>query len=149
MHSQKPVARSTVKTARHYSGLKTSIDDTMLPMNKMLLLNCLAVFVFFNVCVLLISCAKKKAEEIRKADASPSKPAVKAPAKSTKFTPQMVVAAFEKAGGRMPAELKAEMVKEIPLKDPAKMTEMTEELNAELASGEMQLKGNSVDALAD
>ena len=69
-------------------------------MNKMILLNCLAVFVLFNVCVLLISCAKKKAEEIREADASPSKPAAEVPVKPTKFTPQMVVAAFEKAADR-------------------------------------------------
>ena len=64
-------------------------------MKKVILLNCLAVFVFFNVCVLLISCAKKKAEEIRKADASPSKPATEVPVKPTKFTPQMVVEAIE------------------------------------------------------
>ena len=118
-------------------------------MNKMVLLNCLAVFALFNVCVLLISCAKKKAEEIKKADASPSKPAAEVPTKPTKFTPQMVVAAFEKAADRMPPDLKAEMMKEIPLKDPAKMAEMTEYVNAELANGKMELKEISVDALAD
>ncbi len=119
------------------------------PMKKVVLLNCLAVFALFNVCVLLISCAKKKAEEIREADASPSKPAAEVPVKPTKFTPQMVVAAFEKAAGRMPPDLKAEMMKEIPLKDPAKMAEMTEYVNAELANGKMELKEISVDALAD
>ena len=40
-------------------------------------------------------------------------------------------------------------MKEMPLKDPAKMAEMTEKLNAELASGKMELKEISVDALAD
>ena len=54
-------------------------------MKKVVLLNCLAVFVFFNVCVMLISCAKEKAEEIKEAGASPSKPSLEAPAKSTKF----------------------------------------------------------------
>ena len=71
-------------------------------MKKCIWLNFIGLFVLFNVVVFLISCAKKKAEEIKKADASPSKPAVEVPVKPTKFTPQMVVAAFEKAADRMP-----------------------------------------------
>lgn len=119
------------------------------PMKKVIPLNGLAVFALFNVCVLLISCTKKKAEEIEEAGASPSKPSLEAPAKSTKFTADMVVAAFEKAADRMPSDLKAKMMKEMPLKDPAKMAEMTERLNAELANGKMELREISVDALTD
>ena len=119
------------------------------PMKKVVLLNCRAVFVLFNVCVLLISCAKKQAEEIKEAGASPSKPAAEVPVKPTKFTPQMVVAAFEKAADRMPPDSRAKMMERMPLNDPAKMAEMTEEFNAELASGEVELKEISVDALAD
>ncbi len=66
-------------------------------MKKCIWLNFIGLFVLFNVVVFLISCAKKKAEEIR--DAKPSKPAVEATAKLTKFTftPQMYYEACLKA----------------------------------------------------
>ena len=62
-------------------------------MKKVVLLNCLAAFVFFNVCVLLISCAEKKAEEIGKPAGGVS--AKTDPAFPQKFTTVMVVEAIE------------------------------------------------------
>ena len=97
---------------------------------------------------MFISCGKS-GESNPESEESSKSPTTTVGPKATKFTPQMVVAAFEKAADRMPPESKADMMKEMPLKDPAKMAEMTEELNESLASGEVELKEISVDALAD
>jgi len=97
---------------------------------------------------MFISCGKS-GKSNPESEESSKPPTTSVGPKATKFTPQMVVAAFEKAANRMPPESKADMMKEIPLKDPAKMAEMTEELNESLASGEVKLKEISVDALAD
>ena len=97
---------------------------------------------------MFISCGKSgKSNPESEESSKPPTPTVGP--KATKFTPQMVVAAFEKAGDRMPPDSRAKMMERMPLNDPAKMAEMTEEFNAELASGEVELKEISVDALAD
>ena len=102
-------------------------------MNKMVLLNCLAVFVFFNVCVLLISCAKKKADEIREADASPSKPATEVPVKPTKFTPQMVVEAIEHVAQKLPAAEREDFLQDSPLLE---LYRTTDDINEAMVEGE-------------
>jgi hypothetical protein len=97
---------------------------------------------------MFISCGKSgKSKPESEESSKPPTPTVGP--KATKFTPQMVVAAFEKAADRMPPDSRAKMMERMPLNDPAKMAEMTEEFNAELASGEVELKEISVDALAD
>jgi len=117
-------------------------------MRKYILLNLAGLFVFFLFTCMFISCGKS-GESNPESEKSSKPPTTPVGPKATKFTPQMVVAAFEKAADRMPPESKADMMKEMPLKDPAKMAEMTEELNESLASGEVELKEISVDALAD
>ena len=131
-------------------------------MKKCIWLNFIGLFVLFNVVVFLISCAKKKAEEIR--DAKPSKPTVEATAKLTKFafTPQMwaeaVLKAVEmspelKAGfgiGNIPSwdmeEFKAGMKNMTP-REMERWAAMDEKLSRALAEG--KIKEISVDALAD
>ena len=117
-------------------------------MRKYILLNLTGLFVFFLFTCMFISCGKS-GKSNPESEESSKPPTTSVGPKATKFTPQMVVAAFEKAANRMPPESKADMMKEIPLKDPAKMAETTEELNKALASGEIELKEISVDALAD
>lgn len=85
---------------------------------------------------------------------NPKELAAEVPVKPTKFTPQMVVAAFEKAFDRISEEAAKEKDTRPPrlpaeLKDPTKLAEMTEEFNAELANGKMELREISVDALAN
>jgi len=110
---------------------------------KYILLNLTGLFVFFLFTCMFISCGKSKPES----EESSKPPTTSVGPKATKFTPQMVVAAFEKAADRMPPDSKAEMKEK--LKDPALMVKMTEEINEALASGERELKEISVDALAD
>ena len=108
----------------------------------------------FNVVVFLISCAKKKAEEIR--DAKPSKPAVEATAKLTKFTftPHMYVDALVKAREMSPylnmsggmEELKAQ-AKSMTPRHMERYAAYDEWLSRALAEG--KIKEISVDALAD
>ena len=117
-------------------------------MKKYILLNLTGLFVFFLFTCMFISCGKS-GKSNPESEESSKPPTTTVGPKATKFTPQMVVAAFEKAADRMPPESKADMMKEMPLKDPAKLAEMTEELNELLASGEVELKEISVDALAD
>jgi len=117
-------------------------------MRKYILLNLTGLFVFFLFTCMFISCGKSgKSKPESEESSKPPTPTVGP--KATQFTPQMVVAAFEKAADRMPPEAKAEIMKEMPLKDPTKMAKMTEEINEALASGEVELKEISVDALAD
>lgn len=99
---------------------------------------------------MFISCGKS-GKSNPESEESSKPPTTSVGPKATKFTPQMVVAAFEKAADRMsmPPEAKAEYLKGMPLKDSAEMAEMTENLNEALASGKLELKEISVDALAD
>jgi hypothetical protein len=115
-------------------------------MKKVILLNCLAVFVFFNVCVLLISCAKKKAEEIRKADASPSKPATEVPVNPTKFTPQMVVEAIEHVAQKLPAAEREDFLQDSPLLE---LYRTTDDINEAMVEGELKVAEISGKALGE
>ena len=117
-------------------------------MKKYILLNLTGLFVFFLFTCMFISCGKS-GESNPESEESSKPPTTTVGPKATKFTPQMVVAAFEKAADRMPPDAKAKMMEGVPLKDPAKIAEMTEEINEALASGKVELKEISVDALAD
>ena len=103
------------------------------PMKKVVLLNCLAVFVFFNVCVLLISCAKKKAEEIGKPAGGVS--AKTDPAFPQKFTTVMVVAAIEHVAQKLPAVEREDFLQDSPLR---KLYQVTEEFNEAMVEGDGQ-----------
>ena len=113
----------------------------MTAMRKYILLNLTGLFVFFLFTCMFISCGKSGKSKPESEESS-KPPTTSVGPKATKFTPQMVVAAFEKAADRMPPDAKAKMMEGMPLKDPAKMAEMTEEINAKLASGEVRVEGN-------
>jgi hypothetical protein len=148
LHSKKTGPHPTVKKAILYSRQKIKIHAEITPMKKYILLNLTGLFVFFLFTCMFISCGKS-GKSNPESEESSKPPTTSVGPKATKFTPQMVVAAFEKAGDRMPPDAKAKMMEGVPLKDPAKMAEAAEEINAKLASGEVKLKEISVDALAD
>ena len=107
------------------------------PMKKVLLLNCLAVFVFFNVCVMLISCAKEKAAGVSaKAD----------PAAPKKFTPVMVVEAIEHVAQKLPAAEREDFLQDSPLR---KLYQVTEEFNEAMVEGELKVAEISGKALGE
>ena len=112
-------------------------------MKKYILLNLTGLFVFFLFTCMFISCGKSGKSKPETEESS-KPPTTSVGPKATKFTSQMVVAAFKKAADRMPPDSKAEMKEQ--LKDPAILTKG---INESLASGEVELKEISVDALAD
>ena len=112
-------------------------------MRKYILLNLAGLFVFFLFTCMFISCGKS-GKSNPESEESSKPPTTSVGPKATKFTPQMVVAAFEKAADRMPPDAKALMKEQ--LKYPAILAKG---INESLASGEVELKEISVDALAD
>jgi len=114
------------------------------PMKKVVLLNCLAVFVFFNVCVLLISCAKKKAEEIEKPAGGVS--AKTDPAFPQKFTTVMVVEAIEHVAQKLPAAEREDFLQDSPLR---KLYQATDNINESVWEGELKVTEFSSKALGE
>ena len=107
------------------------------PMKKVVLLNCLAVFVFFNVCVMLISCAKEKAAGVSaKAD----------PAAPKKFTPVMVVEAIEHVAQKLPAAEREDFLQDSPLR---KLYQATDNINESVWEGELKVTEFSSKALGE
>jgi hypothetical protein len=113
-------------------------------MKKVVLLNCLAAFVFFNVCILLISCAKKKAEEIRKPAAGVS--AKTDPAAPKKFTPVMVVEAIEHVAQKLPAAEREDFLQDSLLR---KLYQATDNINESVWEGELKVTEFSSKALGE